>query len=315
MRMAHIYQPVMIRTLLEQGGTVPDTEIAKEIAKYDQSQTEYYQKITNNMVGRVLRNHHVVVKVNDEYAIQGFQQLSAEQVRELIRICDRKLDDYIRQRGDRIWEHRRNNREYISGSIKYEVLKQAQFRCELCGNSAKDRALEVDHIVPKNCGGEDSINNYQALCYVCNASKLDTDRTDFRENATKYEVRARTCPFCEVKKERIIKENNLAYLIFDRYPVTEHHSLVIPKRHFRDYFESTQPEFNAITFLLNFGKELVTGKDDSFQGFNIGINSGEVAGQTIPHCHVHLIPRRERDVEDPRGGVRRVVPGKVSSNG
>lgn len=310
MRMSHIYQPVMIKALLEQGGVAPDKEIAKEIAKYDQSQIEYYQKITNNMVGRVLRSHNVVVKVKDAYSIEGFQNLSNEQITELIDICDQKLDYYIKRRGERIWEHRRNTRGYISGSIKYEVLKRAQFRCELCGISAKDRALEVDHIVPKNLGGEDSINNYQALCYVCNASKRDTDDTDFRENAKKYDERVHSCPFCEVTKDRIIKENNLAFLIYDRYPVSEYHSLIIPKRHFSDYFETTQPEFNALTFLLNFGKELLLGLDNSILGFNIGVNSGEVAGQTIPHCHTHLIPRRKEDVDNPRGGIRHIIPNR-----
>jgi len=308
MRMSHIYQPVMIKALLEQGGKAADKEIAKEIAKYDQSQIEYYQKITNNMVGRVLRNHQVVSKSQNSYCIEGFQNLTSQQIADLIQICDQKLDDYIRKRGQRIWEHRRNVRGYISGSIKYEVLKRAQFRCELCGISADEKALEVDHIEPKNLGGEDSINNYQALCYSCNAMKRDTDNTDFRNNSKKYDERSPNCPFCEFPKDAVIKENYLALLIFDRYPVTEYHSLVIPKRHFSDYFETTQSEFNAITLLLNFGKDFLLRADSTIQGFNIGVNSGEVAGQTVMHCHTHLIPRRENDVDDPRGGVRHIMP-------
>ena len=262
------------------------------------------------MVGRVLRSHNIVTKEQNSYLIEGFQSLSSNEIDALIQICEQKLDDYIRKRGQRIWEHRRNLRGYISGSIKYEVLKRAQFRCELCGVSADEKALEVDHIEPKNLGGEDSINNYQALCYSCNAMKRDTDNKDFRNNSKKYDERSHKCPFCEVPKNRIINENNLAYLIYDHYPVTEYHSLIIPKRHFSDYFETTQSEFNAITLLLNFGKDYLVGLDSSIQGFNIGVNSGEVAGQTVMHCHTHLIPRRNQDVSDPRGGIRHIIPYK-----
>ncbi|MFZ4462486.1 MAG: HIT domain-containing protein [Bacteroidales bacterium] len=310
MRMSHIYQPVMIKHLLEQGGNATDKEIAHEISKYDQSQIEYYQKITNNMVGRVLRSHNIVERQGNSYTIDGFNNLTTAQILELKSICETKLDEYIKKRGQKIWEHRSTLRGYISGSIKYEVLKRAQFRCELCGISADEKALEVDHIEPKNLGGEDSINNYQALCYSCNAMKRDTDNTDFRGNADKYHKRQLDCPFCEVKQDRIIKENNLGYLIFDKFPVTEHHSLIIPKRHYGDYFETTQAELNAISFLLNFGKDYLSGLDGSIRGFNIGINSGAVAGQTVPHCHTHLIPRRDQDVDDPRGGVRHIIPDK-----
>ena len=92
----------------------------------------------------------------------------------------------VEKRGDDIWQHRSKSRNPISGSIKYEVLKRAHFRCELCGCMDSENALEVDHIVPKNLGGEDSINNYQALCYSCNAMKRDHDSTDFRNLDTLY---------------------------------------------------------------------------------------------------------------------------------
>jgi diadenosine tetraphosphate (Ap4A) HIT family hydrolase len=300
----------MIKHLLEQGGDSTDLEIAKEIAQFDQSQIEYYQKITNNMVGKVLRSHQIVVKERNKYYLSGANNYTDSQIDELIKICDQKLDEYIKRRGERIWAHRNHARGYISGSIKYEVLKRAGFRCELCGISAKERALEVDHIVPKNLGGEDSANNYQALCYVCNSMKRDTDDTDFREDAEKYHRRSDNCPFCQLNSGDIIEENNLAYLIYDKFPVARFHSLVIPKRHFSDYFETTQSELNAITQLLNYGRNLILKNDHAINGFNIGVNSGRVAGQTIMHCHTHLIPRKENDVNDPRGGVRHVIPNR-----
>ena len=178
MRMSHIYQPVMIKKLLDKNGQASDIEIANELLKFDPSQLEYYQSITNNMVGKVLRSHKIVDKDKKQYNLIGFESLSKDEIEALKSICDSKVDAYIKKRGDSIWSHRKNNREPVSGTVRYEVLKRASFRCELCGISADEKALEVDHITPKNLGGEDSINNYQALCYSCNATKRDRDDTD-----------------------------------------------------------------------------------------------------------------------------------------
>ena len=180
MRMSHIYQPVMIKKLLEKQGQATDLDIASELLKFDPSQIEYYQNITNNMVGKVLRNHKIVEKDKKLYRLIGFDKLTHQQIEELKSTCDDKIDTYIKKRGDAIWSHRKNNRTPVSGTVRYEVLKRANFKCELCGISADEKALEVDHITPKNLGGQDSINNYQALCYSCNATKSDRDDTDFR---------------------------------------------------------------------------------------------------------------------------------------
>tara|TARA_Y100000590_G_C15654402_1_gene990054 strand:+ start:281 stop:631 length:351 start_codon:yes stop_codon:yes gene_type:complete len=111
-------------------------------------------------------------------------------------------------------------------------------------------------------------------------------------------------------KERIISENELVYAIRDKYPVTPLHSLIIPKRHVVDYFSLTKDELLSCDVLLKEVKDSIQSDDEMVEGFNIGINSGEVAGQTIFHCHIHLIPRRSGDVENPRGGVRHLIPGK-----
>lgn len=310
MKMSHIYQPVMIKRLLELQGRAADTEIANALLKFDPSQLEYYQNITNNMVGKVLRNHKIVEKEKKIYSLVGFENLSTEQIEELKQTCDQKIDAYIKKRGDAIWNHRKTNREPVSGTVRYEVLKRAGFRCELCGISADVKALEVDHITPKNFGGEDSINNYQALCYSCNATKRDRDDTDFREMRHKYECRDASCLFCNMESSRVVMENNLSYTINDKFPVTEGHSLVIPKRHFPDYFEITQPEQNAVNLIIQNVKSELVKKDKSITGFNIGINSGTDAGQTIMHTHIHLIPRRKDDVTITRGGIRNIIPGK-----
>ncbi|MFM7309465.1 MAG: HIT domain-containing protein, partial [Flavobacteriales bacterium] len=218
-------------------------------------------------------------------------------------------EEYMRRRGMEIWDHRRRNRQPIEGSIRYQVLERAHHRCELCGVSAEIRALEVDHIVPKNWGGEDALHNYQALCYQCNSAKRDTDDTDFRNRNTIFDHREEYCVFCQHDK-KIIAENNLALAFYDKYPVTVGHTLIIPKRHFDSYFDITPAELNAIHQLIQQQRQLLLDSDTSITGFNIGINQGSDAGQTIFHLHVHLIPRRHGDMENPKGGVRHVIPEK-----
>jgi diadenosine tetraphosphate (Ap4A) HIT family hydrolase len=121
------------------------------------------------------------------------------------------------------------------------------------------------------------------------------------------------CLFCDVQtvdRGRIIEENELAFAIRDAFPVTEHHSLFIPKRHVLDYFGLSLPEVNAIHALLHSQKDYLLKLDPTIDGFNIGMNCGLTAGQSVWHCHVHLIPRRKGDVEFPKGGVRHVIPYK-----
>ncbi len=118
------------------------------------------------------------------------------------------------------------------------------------------------------------------------------------------------CIFCIIKKEELQFENQLAYSSIDSYPVSEFHSLIVPKRHVETYFELTNEEIQACNELILKTKEKILKQDSSVKGFNIGTNVGKVAGQSIMHCHIHLIPRREGDVENPQGGVRSVIPNK-----
>lgn len=122
-----------------------------------------------------------------------------------------------------------------------------------------------------------------------------------------------TCLFCDVQvnaRQRIVAENELAYAIRDGYPVTHGHTLLIPKRHVSDYFGLNTSEIDAINELMHKQRHELMVDDPLIEGFNIGVNCGEVAGQTVFHCHVHLIPRRRGDVENPRGGVRHLISGK-----
>jgi ATP adenylyltransferase len=312
MRMAHIYQPVMIKELLQSGGKASIRNIAAAFLSRDESQLEYYEQITKDMPGKVLGKHGIVERNNDEYRlIIDPSSLSSEERDELVRLCDEAISAYLQKRGKAVFDHRRAALGYLSGSLRYEVLKRAGFRCELCGISADERAVEVDHIIPRKHGGEDDPTNLQALCFKCNANKGARDDADFRVVREGINARQPDCIFCNLPGDRIIGSNALAVAIRDNHPVTQLHTLVIPRRHAATFFDLFEPERRAINQLLDGFRIEVMKKDVSVSGFNIGMNSGDTAGQTIGHAHVHLIPRRQGDVHDPRGGVRGVIPGKA----
>ena len=116
------------------------------------------------------------------------------------------------------------------------------------------------------------------------------------------------CLFCNSKESGIAHQNELAYASYDSYPVSDLHCLIIPKRHIKDYFELNNEELVACNELIKIIKDEIYAKDKSVKAFNIGSNIGKISGQSIMHCHIHLIPRREGDVENPQGGVRSVIP-------
>ena len=118
------------------------------------------------------------------------------------------------------------------------------------------------------------------------------------------------CRFCTGIAHRVIAANGLAFAIRDAFPVTPLHSLVIPQRHVADFFGLTPEEREACAELLHQLRNDILKEDAQVEGFNIGMNAGQVAGQTIFHSHIHLIPRRQGDVQNPRGGVRMVIPHK-----
>ncbi|MDW8244362.1 MAG: HIT family protein [Thermogemmata sp.] len=117
------------------------------------------------------------------------------------------------------------------------------------------------------------------------------------------------CPFCSLPKERILRANTRAVAVADAFPVSTGHTLVIPLRHVTSFFDLAEDELIAIYELLHQTKKQLD-QDLKPDGYNIGVNVGTVAGQTVEHVHLHLIPRYLGDVTDPVGGVRNIIPGK-----
>jgi len=311
MRMSHIYQPLMLMELLGRRSPAPAQDIARRILGEDVTQIDYYTERVKRMVGRVLTGNGITRYGEGLYTLIGAEELSDSERDALLQLCRQRLDGFREQRGKEVFAHRGRHRSPIRGSVKYRVHTRARGRCECCGAHEHQRALEVDHIIPRNQGGSDDISNLQALCFRCNAGKQDTDRTDFRGMQASYGVQVEGCVFCALEGSgRVLLENELAVCIADAYPVTDGHSLVIPRRHLTDGMELHQPEWNAVVELLRQRREQLSGLDASISGWNVGLNSGEPAGQTVFHAHWHLIPRREGDCEEPRGGVRGVIGEK-----
>jgi ATP adenylyltransferase len=214
------------------------------------------------------------------------------------------------ERTEAIWDYRRLAPGDIPGTLRYDVLARAGGHCEACGVSAQEERLDVDHIVPRNQGGTVDPENLQALCRTCNAQKRDRDSTNFVAIRASYDHREAGCAFCELPEARIVSSNRLAVVVRDLYPVTDGHTLIITKRHVIDFFDLYPVERSAIDALIAKEQVEIRRKDSAVAGFDVGVNAGAAAGQTVFHVHLHLIPRRTGDVADPRGGVRGVIPGR-----
>jgi len=151
MKMSHIYQPVMLKVLLENNGEASIEQIASALLSYDQSQVEHYGIRTQRMVGKVLTNNGVVEPVKSGRRTTGFklnsEAISKAQRASLVARCDDNIRS-LNKRGDALWKHRASDSGYISGSTRYNVLKRAKYRCELCGAHESQIALHVDHIIP-----------------------------------------------------------------------------------------------------------------------------------------------------------------------
>lgn len=121
------------------------------------------------------------------------------------------------------------------------------------------------------------------------------------------------CSFCNIEKlinsDRIVYQDSTWIAIYDNYPVSKGHVLLIPKRHCASYFDLNFIELESVSVTIGIIKKLLDKKFNP-DGYNIGMNCGEAAGQTVMHCHIHIIPRYNGDCENPRGGVRGVIPSK-----
>jgi hypothetical protein len=267
MRMSHIYQPLMLMELLGRRSPAPAQDVARRILGEDVTQIEVYTERVKRMVGKVLTGNGITRYERGTYDLVGGEELSDVEREELLKLCRQRLDAFREQRGEEVG-YLLTQKPAASGTGAATAPRSAARSKSGCSpgpraaaNAAAQavawqtqhqRALEVDHIVPRNQGGSDDLSNLQSLCFRCNAAKRDTDTTDFRGLQASYSHRQDGCVFCALETSgRVLLENELALCIADAYPVTRGHSLVIPRRHVADGLALHQPEWNAVVELVH----------------------------------------------------------------
>ena len=327
MRMSHIYQPLLIRMLLESGGASTLRDLALRFVTFNEAELQAMEKTLKKMPVQVLKNRGWVERDGDTVRLT-VKPNDLKERSMLIGACERRLHEFIESRGEKIWDYRWLD-DPVSGSLRFEILAASGQKCALCGISAKDRPLDVDHIVPRSKGGKSSADNLQVLCSKCNRSKGNRDDRDFRPPDVKRRIYAienlelpisaepaetsfdSTDPsvFLELPEERVLHRTEHFFVIEDSFPVAPGHLLVISNRRCTDWFSLTPVEREALPAVLDWAKSWI---EERLQpdGYNVGMNCGEAAGQTVMHFHCHLIPRTHGDTSRPRGGVRGVIPSK-----
>ena len=178
MQMSHVYQPLLIRSLLDAGGQATTRQVATDFAKEDEAQVLYYEERIKQMPLKVLRKHGVIDYHEGIMKLQ-VDDLTFEKRTELRATCERKIAEFLSQRGVGAWSQSALNIEPLGESLRFEVLKRDRV-CQLCGNTKDADRLEVDHIVPRSKGGTNDLSNLQVLCAPCNRGKSNRDDTDFR---------------------------------------------------------------------------------------------------------------------------------------
>ncbi len=310
MTMSHIYQPLLIRALIESDGSATLRQLAQAFLLQDESQLTFYEKKIKHMPLPVLLKHGVVLRDGELISLTT-PKMTYVQKAQIKMACERRLQDFIQKKGLGIWDYRMLDTEPVPDSMRFKLLKEAGGRCALCGATKNEQPLDIDHIKPRSRKGKNNEENLQVLCAKCNRSKGNKDETDFR----KFGVRETDprCPFCSDDiKSRKIEEFDSVFAIEDNFPVSPGHHLIIPFRHTADFFTMTAKEREDAEGLLRLLRKRILQDDRLVSGFNVGANCGISAGQTIDHAHLHLIPRRDGDTPNPRGGVRGVIPAKMN---
>ena len=178
MRMSHVYQPLLIRCLLDAGGQATLRQLAIEFAKEDEAQLLYYEERIKAMPLRVLRRHGVV-EYQDGIAKLTATKLAFKEKASIRAACENKIGEFLSARGLGTWNYSLLSFDPVGDSLRFQILKRDRV-CQLCGATKKQERLEVDHIVPRSKGGTNGPDNLQVLCASCNRGKSNRDDTDFR---------------------------------------------------------------------------------------------------------------------------------------
>jgi hypothetical protein len=176
MRMSHVYQPLVIRYLVESGGVSSVRQLARYMAVSDESQVRFYERKLREMPLRVLQRHGIVT-VSGDLVTLSVKRLSPKDAASLEAACTSRLADYLAEKGHADWSGLIDFSE-VSASLRYRVLARDR-KCRLCGAGPSESPLHVDHILPRSKGGSNDENNLQVLCQRCNVGKGNADSRKF----------------------------------------------------------------------------------------------------------------------------------------
>jgi ATP adenylyltransferase len=278
MRMSHVYQPLLIKSLVEAGGTATLRQLANAFLTQDESQLLYYEKRIKEMPIKVLSRHEII-KCQGDLVSLATNTLTFVERAKIKMLCEQRLQEYVQKRGLSLWDYRLSEDDPVPDSLRYQALKASSGRCALCGATKDERPLDVDHIIPRSRGGKNELSNLQVLCSKCNRSKGNKDATDFR---AQQELTADPCILCDpAKVSEKVAENGTVYAVEDKFPVSPYHTLIVPIRHTPDYFTMTSQERHDAENLLRYLRNKIFSMDRKVIGFNVGANCGDAAGQTI----------------------------------
>ena len=285
MRMTHIYQPIMIRTLLELNNTATVEDIAREFLNSDPSQMPYYKKVTKRWPHRTLKFHNVVSYQKGKYTLLLDNATNLEK-KKIIEMCDLRLQQYI-DSDPQIRLARAINSGPIPGTLAYDVLAKSKGRCLACGITASDAQLHVDHILPRSCHGKTELANLQALCRTCNTAKRNRDDTDFIKWQNRLKYRHSKCQLCDPAEQ--IMENSMACAVHNR---NQEPHLVVPKRHVGSFTDLIPAERHLCLELVDSVKAAMKKDDRSVNGFDVHFDPESYICTPIVHSCISIAPRQ-----------------------
>ncbi len=294
MSMTGVYQPVMIEKMLRNGGTVSAWGAAREFLRNDYAQLEYYIHIVNRWPRRTLKKHGVITEsgIGDRNRMFTLTAsgLTKRQRENLVASCRHRLNEYKMRKGIPPHGDGPHSPKAVSGSMRYKVLAKSGGRCVACGVSSLERAIEVDHIVPRSKGGPDELSNLQALCYKCNSQKRDRDDLDFLQEINRKAFGHKGCRWC---KREMKMQNFLAGAAQVKRTRYGQHVVIVPKRHMPNYFELRPPERAMMIDLLEAHLAEEYPEARSASDFSLELETSASVDESR-HCAIHVVPIRRR---------------------
>jgi len=283
MKMTHVYQPLMIKTLLESGSLTATVEdIARRFVGIDIPVLDYYKKIVKRWPHKTLKSHNVVEydRRHQSYRLLLDSNTSQGQIDRLVELCDLRLKEFIdRDRWIRT-RHQRAERSSL-GSLRYDILAKSKATCVACGIKSTEAFLHVDHIVPIACGGPDTPENMQALCDRCNQQKRDRDDTDFLLWHKQMQfARSPKCRLCNGRHKTL--DNRLAYAVMGT-PSSDYTSFVTPVRHVGSLVEMIPAEKQLCLMLVD---QVIENLKRDFPKTRFGVTGLDSSDAT--HCQIHI---------------------------